>query len=343
MDQSALMSRADDLSKFGLGYTAPNPIVGCIIVDSNNNVIAEAFHNGGPHAESKAINSIEVVPSDATLFTTLEPCDHYGKTEPCSDLIIKSGIKNVIYSITDPNPIAQGGSKKLRDAGLNVTSGVLTEKVEFTNRHWLQKIKTGRPYFTWKIAMTLDGKIAAADQSSKWITSEQSRDDVARLRSQVDAIITSTGTVLADDPELTSKGIGKDPAIFVVGKREISSNSKLIKRGADLTLIKDYEVNNLITELNKRGFNRVMVEAGPALISSLLKVGVVDEIILYQAPTLLGDGVSFVSPLGINTINDRIDFEVKEVDHKHSTMGRFEDQNRDVIEYLVIAKFSTYE
>ena len=137
---------------------------------------------------------------------------------------------------------------------------------------------------------------------------------MARLRSQVDAIITSTGTVLADDPELTSKGQGSDPAIFVVGKREISPTSKLVKRGADLTLIKDYQVDNLITELNKRGFNRVMVEAGPALISSLLKAQVADEVILYQAPTLLGDGVNFVTPLGINTINDRIDFEVKEVE-----------------------------
>ena len=137
---------------------------------------------------------------------------------------------------------------------------------------------------------------------------------MARLRSQVDAIITSTGTVLADDPELTSKGQGKDPAIFVVGQREISPNSKLIKRGADLTLIKEYGVDQLITELNKRGFNRVMVEAGPALISALLKANVVDEVILYQAPTVLGDGVSFVSPLGINTINERIDFEVQEVE-----------------------------
>jgi diaminohydroxyphosphoribosylaminopyrimidine deaminase/5-amino-6-(5-phosphoribosylamino)uracil reductase len=137
---------------------------------------------------------------------------------------------------------------------------------------------------------------------------------VARLRSQVDAIITSTGTVLTDDPELTSKGQGKDPAIFVVGQREISPNSKLIKRGADITLIKDYGVDQLIGELNKRGFNRVMVEAGPALISALLKAHVVDEVIFYQAPTVLGDGVNFVSPLGINTINDRIDFEVKEVE-----------------------------
>jgi len=261
-----------------------------------------------------AINNAKVDLSKATLYLSLEPCNHIGKNPACSQVIIKSGIKKVYFALFDPNPIAQGGAAALKDAGIAVEGGLLTEYATDTNRDWLTKIKLNRPRIILKIAATLDGKIAAADKSSKWISSEQSRDDVAKLRSQVDAIITSTGTVLADDPELTSKGQGSDPAIFVVGKREISPTSKLIKRGADLTLIKDYQVDNLITALNKRGFNRVMVEAGPALIASLLKAQVADEVILYQAPTVLGDGVNFVSSLGINTINDRIDFEVKEVE-----------------------------
>jgi len=306
------------ISKQGLSHTYPNPIVGAVLVDQDNKLISQGVHLGKEHAEVIAINNAlanyQGDLSKASLYLSLEPCNHIGKNPACSQVIIKSGIKKVYFALNDPNPIAQGGAKALADAGVEVEGGLLTEYATDTNRDWLTKIKLNRPRIVLKIATTLDGKIGAVDKSSKWITSAQSRDDVAKLRSQVDAIITTTGTVLADDPELTSKGQGKDPAIFVVGKREISSNSKLIKRGADLTLVKEYGVDQLIGALNKRGFNRVMVEAGPALISSLLKAQVVDEVILYQAPTLLGDGVNFVTPLGINTINDRIDFEVKEVE-----------------------------
>lgn len=306
------------ISKQGLSHTYPNPIVGAVLVDQDNKLISQGVHLGKEHAEVIAINNAlanyQGDLSKASLYLSLEPCNHIGKNPACSQVIIKSGIKKVYFALNDPNPIAQGGAKALADAGVEVEGGLLTEYATDTNRDWLTKIKLNRPRIVLKIATTLDGKIGAVDKSSKWITSAQSRDDVAKLRSQVDAIITTTGTVLADDPELTSKGQGRDPAIFVVGKREISSNSKLIKRGADLTLVKEYGVDQLIGALNKRGFNRVMVEAGPALISSLLIAQVVDEVILYQAPTLLGDGVNFVTPLGINTINDRIDFEVKEVE-----------------------------
>ena len=311
MDQSALMSRADDLSKLGLGFTAPNPIVGCIIVDSNNNVIAEEFHNGGAHAESKAINSIKVIPPGATLFTTLEPCNHQGKTEPCSDLIIKSGIKNVIYSITDPNSVAQGGSKKLREAGLNVTSGVLSEKVEFTNRHWLQKIKTGRPYFTWKIAMTLDGKIAALDGSSKWITSAESRDEVSKLRSQADAVLIGTGTALVDNPSLNSHNPGsRQPLRIVMGKSEVPASHKLNDESAPTHFLKSHETSALIKLLSDLEINQVLVESGPKLATALLKHGLIDEIVAYIAPTILGSGSSFVGDLDISSLSERMDFQI---------------------------------
>lgn len=311
MDQSALMSRADDLSKLGLGYTAPNPIVGCIIVDSNNIVIAEEFHNGGAHAESKAINSIKVIPEGATLFTTLEPCNHQGKTEPCSDLIIKSGIKNVIYSIADPNSVAQGGSKKLREAGLNVTSGVLSEKVEFTNRHWLQKIKTGRPYFTWKIAMTLDGKIAALDGSSKWITSVESRDEVSKLRSQADAVLIGTGTALADNPSLNSHNPGsRQPLRIVMGKSEVPVSHKLNDDSAPTHFLKSHESTDLIKLLSDLEINQVLVESGPNLATSLLKLGLIDEIVAYIAPSILGSGSSFVGDLDISSLSERMDYQI---------------------------------
>jgi diaminohydroxyphosphoribosylaminopyrimidine deaminase/5-amino-6-(5-phosphoribosylamino)uracil reductase len=311
------IAHAINISKAGLAHTYPNPIVGAVLVDQDNNLISQGVHLGGEHAEVIAINNardnFKGDLSKATLYVSLEPCNHFGKTPPCTQAIIKSGVKKVFFALTDPNPIAQGGAMALADAGVEVIGGLLSEYAADTNRDWLTKIKLNRPRIILKIAATLDGKIAAADKSSKWITSKESRDDVARLRSQVDAIITSTGTVRADDPELTSKGVGKDPAIFVVGKSEISPESKLVKRGADLTFVKSYEVDQLIGELNKRGFNRVMVEAGPSLISSLLKAQVVDEVILYQAPTLLADGTSFVSSLGVTTIDQRLDFEVKDL------------------------------
>ena len=318
MDQSALMSRADDMSKLGLGYTAPNPIVGCIIVDSKGNVIAEEFHNGGAHAESKAINSLSAIPSDATLLTTLEPCNHHGKTEPCSDLIIKSGIKNVVFSIADPNPIAQGGSKKLRDAGLNVTSGVLTEKVEFTNRHWLQKIKTGRPYFTWKIAMTLDGKIAALDGSSKWITSVESRGDVSKLRSQADAVLIGTGTALADNPSLNSHNIDRrQPLRIVMGKSEVPASHKLNDESAPTYFLKSHEATDLIELLSGLEVNQVLVESGPKLGTALLKQGLIDEIVAYIAPSILGSGSSFVGDLNISSLSERMDYQI----HSFTQLG----------------------
>jgi diaminohydroxyphosphoribosylaminopyrimidine deaminase/5-amino-6-(5-phosphoribosylamino)uracil reductase len=311
------IAHAINISKAGLAHTYPNPIVGAVLVDQDNNLISQGVHLGGEHAEVIAINNardnFKGDLSKATLYVSLEPCNHFGKTPPCTQAIIKSGVKKVFFALTDPNPIAQGGAMALADAGVEVIGGLLSEYAADTNRDWLTKIKLNRPRIILKIAATLDGKIAAADKSSKWITSKESRDDVARLRSQVDAIITTTGTVRADDPELTSKGVGKDPAIFVVGKSEISPESKFVKRGADLTLIKSYEVDKLIGELNKRGFNRVMVEAGPALITSLLKAQVVDEVILYQAPTLLADGTSFVSSLGVTTLDQRLDFEVKDL------------------------------
>jgi diaminohydroxyphosphoribosylaminopyrimidine deaminase/5-amino-6-(5-phosphoribosylamino)uracil reductase len=311
------IAHAINISKAGLAHTYPNPIVGAVLVDQDNNLISQGVHLGSEHAEVIAINNakdnFKGDLSKATLYLSLEPCNHFGKTPPCTDAIIKSGIKKVYFALTDPNPIAKGGAKALEQAGIEVIGGLLTEYAQEANRDWLTKIKLNRPRIILKIAATLDGKIAAVDKSSKWITSQPARDDVARLRSQADAIITTTGTVRTDDPELTSKGLGKDPAVFVVGKSEISPESKLRKTGADLTFVKSYEVDQLIGELNKRGFNRVMVEAGPALITSLLKAQVVDEVIIYQAPTLLADGTSFVSSLGITTIDQRLDFDVKDL------------------------------
>jgi diaminohydroxyphosphoribosylaminopyrimidine deaminase/5-amino-6-(5-phosphoribosylamino)uracil reductase len=189
MSAEQLMRRAIELSLQGQGITFPNPIVGAVIADADGTVISEGFHKGAEHAEVLAIKNAKSIPADATLYVTLEPCNHFGKTPPCTDAIIESGIKNVVFAVSDPNPVAAGGAQKLIAAGINVSFGVLAEQAALANRAWLTKIEKGRARFIWKIASTLDGKVAASDGSSKWITSNQSRKDVAGLRAASDAIL----------------------------------------------------------------------------------------------------------------------------------------------------------
>jgi diaminohydroxyphosphoribosylaminopyrimidine deaminase/5-amino-6-(5-phosphoribosylamino)uracil reductase len=307
MQDQELMQRAIDLSALGLGKTFPNPIVGAVLADKDGQIISEGFHQGGDHAEVLAIKNAGVIPTGTKLFVTLEPCNHTGKTPPCTDAIIKAGIKNVIYAVTDPNPIAAGGAAKLSESGIKVESGLLAKSAEAVNQDWLSKLANNRPRFIWKIASTLDGKVAAADGSSKWITSEAARADVAKLRSQADAILTSTKTVISDNPTLDSKGTGKDPHRIVMGRSEIDPASNIFNNDAPTELIKSQDLSALINFVNQAGFNRVLVEAGPTLGSALLAAGLIDEVILYIAPTIFGSGTNSIADLGIATISDRLD------------------------------------
>ena len=307
MQDQQLMQRAIDLSCFGLGKTFPNPIVGAVIADKDGEIIGEGFHQGAEHAEVLAIKDAGEIPEGARLFVTLEPCNHTGKTPPCTDAIIKSGIKNVIYAVTDPNPIAAGGAVKLREAGIKTEAGLLAESAQAVNQDWLSKLANNRPRFIWKIASTLDGKVAAADGSSKWITSSDSRADVAKMRSQADAILTSTKTVIADNPTLTSKGTGKNPHRIVMGVSAIDPAAKILNDDAPTELIKSQEISALIDFVNQAGFNRVLVESGPILGSALLAAGVIDEVILYLAPTIFGSGTNSIADIGIKNISDRLD------------------------------------
>ncbi|MEY3098911.1 MAG: hypothetical protein RIS32_702, partial [Actinomycetota bacterium] len=204
INAESAMRRANEISKLGLGKSSPNPIVGAVIVGN------DGHQDGGKHAEVVALSKAGQRARGATLFVTLEPCNHMGKTPPCTEAIIAAGIKKVVFAVSDPNPIAHGGAQSLTDAGIIVEPGLLKDEVAFTNRAWLKKIKSSHPYITLKIAASLDGKVAALDGSSKWITSEISRTDAAILRSQCDAIVTGTGTVLADNPSLTVRNIKRE-------------------------------------------------------------------------------------------------------------------------------------
>ena len=319
------MLRANKLSEAGLGLTAPNPIVGAVILDANGQEIASGFHSGGDHAEVVAIKDAKLRGctdfSQCTLVVTLEPCNHQGKTGPCSEAIIHAGFKSVAFAVSDPNPVAQGGAATLRSAGIDVAEGIEEEVVAFTNRAWLKKIKSGRPWIITKIAATLDGMIAASDGTSQWITSDNARRDVAVLRNQSDAIVTTTATVLADNPDLTPRfengnnpsGRVKNPVRVVMGERAVPAEFAVHNDKAETRFINAHDFTSLLDMAQHSGWNQIMIEAGSTFNSALIRTGLVDEIVLYQAPSLLGAGKNFVSDLGVDTLNNRISFNYGEI------------------------------
>ena len=314
MSADAAMARAIECARLGLGKTSPNPIVGAVITSAAGEFISEGFHSGTKHAEVIAIAAAKEIPAGSIIYVTLEPCNHQGKTPPCTQALIDAGIAKVIYAVADPNPIAAGGAEKLRNSGIEVVAGLLQSEAAFDNRGWLTKISMHRPRITWKIASTMDGKVATSDGSSKWITSELARADVALLRSQADAVITSTATVIADNPLLTSKGLGKNPVRIVMGEREIDSESQVLNSDAETVVIKSRNNQELISLSNERGFNQILVESGPTFGTALLKAGLIDEVVLYQAPTFFGSGTPSISDLGVATISQRLDFEIADVE-----------------------------
>ena len=314
MSADAAMARAIECARLGLGKTSPNTIVGAVITSATGEFISEGFHSGTEHAEVIAIAAAKEIPAGSIIYITLEPCNHQGKTPPCTQALIDAGIAKVIYAVADPNPIAAGGAEKLRNSGIEVVAGLLESEAAFVNRAWLTKIAKYRPRITWKIASTMDGKVAAADGTSKWITSELARADVALLRSQTDAIVTSTATVKADNPLLTSKGAGKNPVRIVMGSSEIASISQILNADSETIAIKSRDLQELITLAKARGFNQLLIESGPTFGTALLSQNLIDEIVLFQAPTFLGSGTPSISDLGITNITGRLDFEIADVE-----------------------------
>ena len=343
------MRRANELSLLGLGLSSPNPIVGAVILDDNNQIIGEGFHQrgksgvAGAHAEINALNAAKDRARGATLVVTLEPCNHHGKTPPCTDAIISAGIARVIFAVEDPHQIAQGGAQRLKSAGIEVVAGILSEEVAFSNRAWLNKISTKKPFVIAKIAATLDGFVAAADGTSKWITSKPAREDVAQLRQQSDAIVTGTGTVLADDPLLTARVNGlalppdQQPIRIILGQREIPLGAKIRGTEARTEFMRTRDVQSIIDFANSESLNQILLEAGPTLTSAFIAAGLVDELYLYQAPTLLGAGRTLAGGLKISTLSDRLDFVVNSV----STIG--DGRERNIKTHLVSKRvFATF-
>ena len=300
------------LSLLGLGVSTPNPNVSAAIYGADGSLISDGFHNRNvslDHAEVIALKKAGSAARGATMVVSLEPCAHTGTTPPCVQAIIDAGIAMVVYAVADPNPIAAGGARKLADAGIAVEYRESAE-LTFVQRAWLHKERTGRPLMIWKVATTLDSKVAASDGTSQWITGPESREDVQLLRAQSDAILIGTNTALVDNPHLIPRGHDARPVRVICGEQEVPATNKVFDNEARTVTVNSKSIPELIKVLSGEGFNQVLVEAGPTLGSALMASGNIDELIIYQAPKLLGAGKEFVSHLGISTLNDHIELDL---------------------------------
>jgi diaminohydroxyphosphoribosylaminopyrimidine deaminase/5-amino-6-(5-phosphoribosylamino)uracil reductase len=310
------MRRAITLAEMGLGKTSPNPIVGAVIIDAEGLIIGEGFHNrmaAVDHAEVVAIKSADGKSKGATMVVTLEPCNHTGSTGPCVQAILDAGIATVVYAVTDPNEEASGGADALRAAGIDVIKDVLEKEAAYANRAWLTKISKGRPYFTWKVATTLDARVAASDGTSQWITNESSRANVQLLRRQADAILVGTNTVITDNPHLIPRGdfVGytHHPIRVICGEQELPREAQIFDDLAQTVVVKTKNLDLLVERLGDLPLNHVLVEAGPTLGSAMVDHGLIDELIIYQAPSLLGSGKHFYLSSNAMTIDEKLNLE----------------------------------
>ena len=303
------------LSLQGLGVSTPNPNVSAAIYGADGSLISDGFHNrkvSVDHAEVIALKKAGSAARGATMVVSLEPCAHTGTTPPCVQAIIDAGIAKVIYAVGDPNPNAAGGAKKLHDAGVAVEHRE-SQELSYVQRAWLHKERTGHPLMIWKVATTLDSKVAASDGTSQWITGPESREDVQLLRAQSDAILIGTNTVLVDNPHLIPRGHTARPVRIISGEQEVPATNKVFDNEARTICVKSKSIPELMKVLSDEGFNQVLVEAGPTLGSALMASGNIDELIIYQAPKMLGAGKEFVSHLGISTLADHLELELLSV------------------------------
>lgn len=308
------MQRALTLASHG-PIADPNPRVGAVIVRAGAEVGAGHHAGAGtPHAEVMALRAAGEQALGATAYVTLEPCRHVGRTPACTQALLEAGIARVVYAAADPGPQSGGGATELADAGLEVLGGVLADEAAALNEAWESAVRLGRPKVTWKIAGTLDGRLAAADGSSAWITSPQARADGHQLRSQVGAIMVGTGTALIDDPQLTARdavgeALEQQPLRVVVGHRDLPSQSNL-QRAPGYLAVRSHDPHEVLAQLHTREIRHVLLEGGPGLAGAFWECGLVDEVVAYLAPALLGAGQPIIADLGIGTIADiaRLEF-----------------------------------
>ena len=338
------MARALELARRGLYTTDPNPRVGCVIVQ-HEKVVGEGFHEraGQPHAEINALRAAGDRARGATVYSTLEPCCHHGKTPPCTQALIAAGVARVVVAMQDPNPrVAGQGFAELKQTGIEFVSGLMQSEAEALNPGFIRRMQHGRPFVRVKLAASLDGRTAMANGESKWITGEPARTDVQHWRARSSAILTGIGTVLADDPSLNVRAfdIGRQPLRVVLDSQlRMSPKAKMLalpgatlvvtaspdaaraaalrKAGAEVQVLGDkgrVDLSALMKMLAAREVNEVLVEAGATLSGALLEAGLVDELVLYQAPCLLGDaGRGLFRLANLTQITARPTLEIKDM------------------------------
>ena len=359
----AHMARALQLAALGQYSTAPNPVVGCVLLDAVGTVVGEGWHRraGEPHAEVHALHVAAGRARGGTAYVTLEPCSHHGRTPPCADALVAAGVRRVVAAMQDPNPRVEGqGITRLQQAGIETAVGLMARAATELNRGFISRMARGRPWVTVKLGMSADGRIALADGSSQWITAEAARADVQRLRARASAVLTGIGTVQKDDPALTVRDAslelhGREPLRVVFdAKGQMPPQSKLAADGkptlvftaagegpADQTSSQSAAARSTPTDaggplrieaiatdaagridiaaalrrLAELECNDVLVEAGPRLAGSFVASGLVDEIVLYVAPTLLGDAAqpAFVLPQPLRALSERARFTYHDV------------------------------
>lgn len=304
----AAMRLAVDQAQRVKGSTYPNPPVGAVILDAAGDVVGTGGTEpvGGPHAEVVALHAAGERAAGGTAVITLEPCNHHGRTPPCVDALLAAGVAAVVFAVADPNPAAAGGAERLRAAGVTVTGGVCADEVAGGPlREWLHKQRTGLPHVTWKFATSVDGRSAAADGSSQWITGEAARADVHRRRAAADAIVVGTGTVLADNPTLTARLPGgslaeHQPLRVVVGHREIAPEANVLNDDSRTMVISTHDPDEVLRALSDR--TDILIEGGPTLAGAFLRAGAIDRILAYVGPILLGGPIMAVDDVGVPTI-----------------------------------------
>ncbi len=306
------MTRALALAQTPGVPPGPNPRVGCVLLAGDGSVVAEGFHRGAgtPHAEVDALTRAGDAARGTTAVVTLEPCHHTGRTGPCSEALITAGVTRVVYAQADPNPVARGGAQALAAAGVDTESGLLRGAARSVNRAWTFAMEHGRPFVTWKFATTLDGRSAAADGTSRWISSVPSRRDTHRLRGLCDVVMAGTGTVLTDNPQLTVRDEDdrpvpreRQPLRVVVGRRDIPEDRRVLDDAAPTLHLRSHDPAEVLEALFVRDRHHVFLEGGGTLAAAFLGAGLVDEVVAYVAPMLLGAGSPAVGDLGISTMS----------------------------------------
>jgi diaminohydroxyphosphoribosylaminopyrimidine deaminase/5-amino-6-(5-phosphoribosylamino)uracil reductase len=333
----AFMARALELAARGLYTTTPNPRVGCVLV-RDGVIIGEGWHEkaGGPHAEIVALQKLGAgeTARRATVYVTLEPCAHHGRTPPCADALIAAGVGRVVAAMQDPNPLVAGqGLARLAAAGIEVACGLMEEEARELNIGFHARMTRGRPWLRLKVALSLDGKTALANGASQWITGQPARRHAHGWRARSCALITGIGTVRADDPRLTVREVATPrqplrvvvdsqlaipldaaileggPCLVACARHDAEKAARLKARGAEVIELPDaqgkVDLAALLVELGRRGINEVMAEAGPTLNGALLRAGLVDELLIYQAPLLLGDDARGCADFGrLNALSE---------------------------------------